>query len=505
MDLERVSVELRPRGSWEAMDLGLALLNAHRRLVWTTWAMTVLPVFAGVWLLLYRWPWLAFGVLWWLKPVFDRVPLAILAEALFGGQPTPRGVLRALRRHVRPHLLRALTISRLSPSRSFLLPIWQLEGHGATGVLKRERVLGRGVGGPAATLTAVCAALEQLFILSGLSLIFLFMPENLEMDAMGVMESIVDGVTPLWFSVASGALHALAVGFVEPAYVAAGFGLYVNRRLLLEGWDVELGFRRLVARLAPALALLAALGLSAGSAAAEDTGAPEPEPIQVSADPALVEEAARRAGAPVDAEALAGEAADILARPEFPHKEQRFVWKLPEPERQNLNLNLPFGPVIALVLKILAMVALAGGLVMLVRALLRLRGRGGGGRGADAPEEDEGVRLPALLEDVGVLPADVPGTAWRWWQEGRGPEALGLLYRAALLDLVKLRGVALAEGDTESDCLVAARPALPEGGWTYLSGLTTAWQGAAYAHRLPTDEAVHRLCDRWAQHFRRAP
>lgn len=521
MDLERVSVVMRPRGPWEAMDLGLALLHRHRRLVWTTLAMTALPVFVVVWALFYRWPWLAFGILWWLKPVFDRVPLAILSEALFGGTPTPRSVLRGLRASLRPHQLRALTLSRLSPSRSFLLPIWQLEGHGAASVLRRERVLGRSALGPAMTLTAVCAALEQVFILSGLSLIFLFMPENLEMDAMGVLESVIDGVTPAWFSVALGVVHALAVAFVEPVYVAAGFGLYVNRRMLLEGWDVELGFRRLVKRLAPALALLLALGLGA-EARAEDTGsAPEAvdaapveeapveeapvEPVQSLVDPARVAEAAERAGAPIDASALGAEADTILTRPEFPHKEKRFSWKIPEQPTSSFNFNLPFGPFLAMVARVLAFVALGVGLALLVRALLRLR-RGKGGA-ADAEDEapDEQVRLPALLADVGTLPEDVAAVAWRWWREGRHAEALGLLYRAALLDLVKLRGVALAEGDTESDCLIAARPGLPPVAWTYLEGLTLAWQGAAYAHRLPSDEAARGLCEAWPLHFRRAP
>lgn len=489
MDLERISVVLRPRGSWESMDLGLALLNANRRAVWITWAVTVMPVYAGVWLALYRWPWAAFLVLWWLKPLFDRVPLLVLSEALFGREVSPRRALATLRQAARPHLLRSLTLSRLSPSRSFLLPIWQLEGHSAASVLRRERVLSRATLGPAASLMAVCAGLEQCFTLSGLSFIFMFMPENLEMDAMSVFEAIQQGVSPLWFSVALGLVHALAVAFVEPLYVAAGFGLYVNRRTLLEGWDVELGFRRLVQRLGPTLAVLLALAMG-GPAALADTGGPSP-----------VEQAAARAGDPVDREALAEEARQIVSRPEFPHKETRFTFKLPEPEPNNWNFQLPFGPLIAAIMQAAAYVALAIGLGLLVRALLRWKRKRSGQ--PEEPELDEQIRLPAILADMGELPADVAGTAWRWWREGRHAEALGLLYRAALLDLVKLRGVALAEGDTESDCLSAARPTLPPASWSYLSVLTAAWQATAYAHRLPEDSDVRALCDGWPQHFRR--
>jgi hypothetical protein len=38
--------------------------------------------------------------------------------------------------------------------------------------------------------------------------------------------------------------YAAAVAFVEPFYVAAGFGLYLNRRVELEAWDIEQEFRR---------------------------------------------------------------------------------------------------------------------------------------------------------------------------------------------------------------------------------------------------------------------
>jgi hypothetical protein len=38
--------------------------------------------------------------------------------------------------------------------------------------------------------------------------------------------------------------YALAVLFLEPFYVAAGFALYLNRRAELEAWDIEQDLRR---------------------------------------------------------------------------------------------------------------------------------------------------------------------------------------------------------------------------------------------------------------------
>jgi ABC-type sugar transport system permease subunit len=44
----------------------------------------------------------------------------------------------------------------------------------------------------------------------------------------------------LWNTLA----YAAVVAFLEPFYVAAGFGMYVNRRVELEAWDIEQEFRR---------------------------------------------------------------------------------------------------------------------------------------------------------------------------------------------------------------------------------------------------------------------
>ena len=37
--------------------------------------------------------------------------------------------------------------------------------------------------------------------------------------------------------------YVLAVAFLEPFYVASGFGMYLNRRVELEAWDIEQDLR----------------------------------------------------------------------------------------------------------------------------------------------------------------------------------------------------------------------------------------------------------------------
>jgi hypothetical protein len=38
--------------------------------------------------------------------------------------------------------------------------------------------------------------------------------------------------------------YVLVVALVEPFYVAAGFAMYLNRRVELEAWDIEQELRR---------------------------------------------------------------------------------------------------------------------------------------------------------------------------------------------------------------------------------------------------------------------
>jgi hypothetical protein len=53
---------------------------------------------------------------------------------------------------------------------------------------------------------------------------------------------------PRILAVAMPVSYAIAVLFLEPFYVAAGFAMYLNRRAELEAWDIEQEFRRAFVR-----------------------------------------------------------------------------------------------------------------------------------------------------------------------------------------------------------------------------------------------------------------
>ena len=97
MRIEDLTVALRPRTAWEAVELGTTLARRHVTAVWKPWLLLSLPVLVLVNAL--GWAidaiWLSAIAMWWLKPAFDRVPLYVLSRAVFGHVPTTTQTLRA--------------------------------------------------------------------------------------------------------------------------------------------------------------------------------------------------------------------------------------------------------------------------------------------------------------------------------------------------------------------------------------------------------------------------
>ena len=93
------------------------------------------------------------------------------------------------------------------------------------------------------------------------------------------------------------------------------------------------------------------------------------------------------------------------------------------------------------------------------------------------------------------LPPDVGAAAAALAREGKLREALGLLYRGSLSELVHKRGVRLLASHTEGDVIRLS------GDMSYLAGLIHAWQSCAYASRVPPAHEVERLAADYGKAF----
>jgi len=508
MDLERISVVLRPRRHWEAVDLGFALTRSWWRPVYAAWLATVLPVWVVISALLYRYPGWALLALWWLRPLFDRVPLFVLSRALFGAAPSLRETWRALPRLWLRHLPAALVLRRIDLARSFHLPVWQLE-EGLQGAQRRQRIRLLSLDGEsqAAWTTLACISLELAAYAALLGLLSLLEPQPGAFDLGSLLGLSEANPAPAWAWLLWSTLSFLAFTAIEPFYVAAGFSLYLSRRTRLEGWDVEIALRRLAARLsaprisAAALLLLVFLGaaLDAGgaSAAAPPSPASPASPASAAPPPATPEAAIQ----------------EVLRDPAFTTEEKRQVWRLkdppdekPPPERRNLALPELLAKLVRPLAFTLAAVLVTALILLVVR---HVRGLPGGGPRRAVVEE-----APALLFGMDLrpesLPDDVPGAAWALWEKGERAAALGLLYRGALVGLVQRDGLPVQQSWTEGDCLRSVLAGVRTGRTgreraESFARLTRAWQAAAYAHRPPAGEEMEALCGVYRRHFAAQP
>jgi hypothetical protein len=493
MNLENVAAVIRPRSPWEAIDLGFGMVRAWWRPVGSAWLLTVAPAWALVFLLLSGKPGLALFLLWWLRPLFDRVPLHVVSRRLFGDAPTAGEVANDLPQLWGRDLLAALTVQRLDPARSFHLPVGQLEGLRGAERKKRRALLDYSGRSSAVWLTAACSLLELCTIFGLLGLISMLVPQGTGLG-VALRTATADGTLPYWLGLVVGGLAFLAFLIIEPFYVAAGFSLYLSRRTMLEGWDVEISFRRLAGRLAAQLpkshrgraaAVLLALALGAagvaeGAAASSPAKTPDPSDV----------------------------VRQVLASPDFSTRQKVTTWRLKKsfPSKPRADEEEAPESGSALAAELIGVFALfAGGVVLAVLALLLFRLIRDWLRRAPAAAKDQAEPLPEAVFGLDIrpesLPPDVPAAAWAAWERGDPTGALGLLYRGALACLVHRDSLEVAASWTEGDCLNVVRRRAAPAGAEYFARLTRAWQSTAYAHRPPGRDEAQDLCAAWGAHF----
>jgi hypothetical protein len=239
MRVDALALALRPRPMFEAADLGVRLVQSHAGSVWRSFLPLYLVVAAFALASVEIAPWMPWVTVFCLKPWLDRSLLFVLSRAVFGEETRFADLWRARRSVWWQRLLPTLTLRRLSPWRSFTQPAHQLEGQHGAAQRARSKQLLRGRRGPAFAMHAAFVHLELFFIVALYALLALLQPDG---RGLGILELFNDT------SIAGALLYAgayLAVVLaLEPFYVAAGFAMYLNRRVELEAWDIEQEFRR---------------------------------------------------------------------------------------------------------------------------------------------------------------------------------------------------------------------------------------------------------------------
>jgi hypothetical protein len=168
VQLDKLAIALRPRSAWESVDLGGGMLREWWRPLYAAFAAVYLPVAAACFWAAWSLgkPWVALVLLWWLKPLYDRVVLHVASRAVFGEVLGVKSTLRQAREWLGTGLFGALTLGRIDTARSFHLPVKQLEGQRWRAARTRRALLGRRTHGYAVWLTLACLHFEMVFVWS---------------------------------------------------------------------------------------------------------------------------------------------------------------------------------------------------------------------------------------------------------------------------------------------------------------------------------------------------
>ncbi|VXC92567.1 conserved membrane hypothetical protein [Pseudomonas sp. 8Z] len=521
MRLTEASVAIRPRSAWEALDLGVLMAQRHARLLMLSWALVTLPIFALLCALLWQYPGWAIFLFWWLKPAYERLPLYILSQALFGTTPTLKQALKAWPSLLKPQLLASLTWRRLSTTRSFDLPVLQLEGLSGQARSQRLIVLGQRSNGAATWLTVVGVHLETALWMGLGTLFYLMLPQQIELNWNWQSLVTPDSGEWLWLEHLSNAGYALLLIAWEPVYVACGFTLYLNRRTELEAWDIELVLRRLRQRLiGTAYALLLGCALLLGQPATTawaDEAAPATQLDPHGPDaPRLLKQ-------PLSSQAAHDGISRLLDAPPFQHRESVTRWRLgeeqqqteDEPEQAQPETDNSFADLLEKLFNFsnsldtlaqLFEVLLWGSLLALLAFILwRCRDwLQTFGERLGLPKKRQRIAAPTQLFGLEVapqsLPDDVASEAQRLW-DSDPRAALGLLYRALLSRLLYEHQLALKASHTEGEVLGLVENLNHQDLQSYSEQLTRHWQALAYGHRQPSAEQAQALCQSWRELF----
>ncbi len=422
MHLQNLEVELKHRTHYAAIDVGSLIAQRYFWHLFAGWLVIALPTFIGAWFLpgLF-WP---LFLLWFCKPLYERIPVKVVSKVIFGERAKwhelPPSVLSA-------DMLVWNSIFRLCPGRSFLTPIATLEGLpvGQGAIRARRTTLKPKMLGSYLLIHLGCFFMELALIVFLIFVAITFTntfgtsPASNFLNILEVLNWLVN--TNLGQHVTLSAFF-LAYGVVAPFYVCGGFALYLNRRIELEGWDLEVGFRQLVTRVAtPAILLMVLLPASEAYSQEENE-----DQLQIRQE--LVD----------------------ISENELIAMETTRVPKQPSNQMNRTRTSSPLMNLFAFTLQVLVWMSVIG-LVLWIIFKSRIWELLGDRK---AQAVDTTVE-PEIVDDAPTdfqLPPNLVRASQLAWEAGNQREAISLLYRGALTHLIVGHDCPINIHHTESTC-----------------------------------------------------
>lgn len=489
MNLNQTAANIRPRSPYEAIDLGTTMVREWWKELWLIWFSVSLPFALLFWFALYDYRSWTILAIWWCKPLWETPLLHFIAEKLFNSETSAKDILRRTPRLLSRDILLKLTLRRLSITRSFDMPVSELEQLHGTTRNKRLNILHRTSSSAAIWLTVIGAHLESIIVMALISAIWLFIPEYMALDL-----SIFDVLIEDDYQLLRFIFGYLAMSCVAPFYVASGFCLYINRRTILEGWDIELRFKQLASRVGQTLGVIAVAILVASPLISNDAMA-----LEDSVEHKLGYSPKQSREDIIDV--LESESFNRIEVEEFllPKNRHDEIEEEEDPTEFFKGIE-KYLAIFAQVVEVILWGLLIAAIIYVAIKLNQYRMAR-----ANGPESKKLEKAPDTLFGLdirkGSLPANITEAALASWADGNFREAYSYLYRGALVYITHEKAVPLHESFTEEEC-VAQFQDYDDGLETlFFAQLTQQWQMVAYGHQPPSTSIFESACEGWQFHF----
>ena len=516
MDLSQFRAVAKPRNVWQTLDLGIVFARASFWKLFLTWLIPSALMYAFLSIFMWDEPGLIMFVLWWLKPAWEKPLLYIMSRKIFADKVTWQYIFKNYWKIIKPQLFLQLTWRRFSPSRTFDLPVSSLEQLKGSVRRKRLGALHRRFYDGALWLQIVGLHVETFLVMGAAGAAYLLLPQGVELN----FEDWLYGREVLEWHIYYSA-WLVAMGLVAPLYVCSGFALYLQRRVDLEGWDIEICFRNLVERkkkkefgLKGVLSIAFIFVLSFGNVVDAKVTTKE-----VALDSVHISPERKQAKE---------EILEIIRSDEYINIEERKGWRFKEKEEEEdeepklvpdwmidfaewLSDKGKFFSWIADFFKtgaaltelLIWVLVISLVLYFIVRYRHLVKDLLDDGSSLDAIE----VKPPKVLFGLEVtkesLPDDVVAQAREHWVKGEERQALGMLLRSSIIKLLYDYKYPFEEGNTENECAQIVEHLGKEQLVRFFWGLTKNWQKVAYAHQRCDGDVFNELCEGWEREFAR--
>jgi hypothetical protein len=468
---------LRRRCGWEACDSGVLLWRRNFLPLFLFSGVPVLALAAALGFVNAAPLFVPCLILWWLKPLWDRLILHVISIRFFEPESSLRRLFSGLWRTLLRGLPGDLLWRRFSPWRAARLAVRVLETEKSAGKnlrrSYRQRISSLAGGGLGFCVFLTTFGIVLEFVTLAGEAGFCFLMQRIFDPSLDMELTELAGRFSLFFA----ALYGINLALLEGLYMCMGFGLYIRSRVEVEGWDIQLLLQKAASSAASRAAKKSVSGILLVLALLCVFSAPE---VFGEEESALV---------PLE------ELKEVLASPDFGR--WRETWRIrikqdaESGERPGESFdfsklaarNARIRELLARTLRFVLIAATAGFAVFSAYRLFRMeqsRRAGKTGRFYAQPSPDNPGELLRGARDL--------------YGRGNIREAWALCFRGARAAYGVAKGLAFPPDATPYNCLSLVR----EAGCDISDGfarLVRSWVYCAYAGRFPPGDAFEEALD----------